>query len=384
MYMSKPLIYLSSISLIAITVILSITDKGYKDVLINSKIFKASIILFCIGVFLGSPSSHYFIEDSAWMAKKTMMLLLIAPLLIAFKKEENRRMAIIGIMCGFSLAFILTGHHNEWAWIGKRVEGGTWPVDTWGVICSLTIAFAIPVFLLKDFNFKFKILLLVLILASSMMLIASGARGAWIGVLSGIFIYLLFKNKKALLVLLFTLVAVNITMKHIFPVQYEFVKDRFQSITEIEEDESNFTRIALWETGLWQIKKDGSQLNAGFFLGRGHAGHVKKSTDFYQNEFQTIAIIKPGLLNDRPINDFHNMYIQSTIQNGIIWTFFSMAIIIWISFGPLEKNIGQPKNWLGLALLITYFTTGITYTLLPHFSFMFLIFIASLLRNINE
>ena len=382
-FISKPLIYLSILLLIGVTLVRIATDPDYRYELFDNKLFWASSGVFVLGVVSAAIGSSYA-EDIGWMAKKTMLLPMVVPLLTAFTFKTNRIAALSGAVIGFWVAFVLTGNMHNWTWSGGRYEGATWLVDAWGVICAMLIVLLTPLVFLTTVNLRWRIILALTVLGALMMLISTGARGPWLGVFTSVFVYLAFKQRMALVTVALLGGAFLFAANSLWTQQIEAFKERAQSIANVQTDASNYIRLALWETGSGLIQKQLYSGEKGFWFGNGNRGLVEPATNFYRNEFGATANIKPGLLNDTIIDDLHNMYLQSIIQNGILWTLGCLGLLIWISLGKVTKNLGRAYKWVSVPSLLSFLIVGITYTLLPHFAFLFLIFFLTLSRGFES
>ena len=384
-FLSKPLIYFSILLLIGLILVRIFTNQVYRHELFESKLFWASTGVFVFGLLATSIGSGYA-EDIGWMLSKTMLLPMVAPLLLAFSHQSNRIAAIAGILVGFWIAFILTADMHGWQWSGGRYEGATWLIDTWGVICAMLILLLTPLVFAENQKRIFRVLLILTILGAIVMLIINGARGPWLGVIAGVFVYLAIKQIRALAVVVALGIASVFVTSHLYPQQTEALKHRVASITNLENNPSGYLRLAMWETGYALISKQLLTGDKGFWFGYRKKGRGELANDFYYNEFMDQARIKPGILKeyDWNLTDFHNSYLESVFRNGILWTLATLFILIWLALGPLKRGKKFSETWLAAPSLIGFFVIGMTYTLLPHFAFLFLIYFMALCRGFNR
>lgn len=378
-FLSKPAIYLVCLLFLVLTTLRILTDSNYRQAIFEKKLFWASTGLFLLGIASALIGSEY-IEDAGWIAKKTLLLPMVVPLLIGFKSNINRTAAITGIITGFWIALILTGQLHNWTWSGQRLEGATWLVDTWGVICAMLTAFLIPLLFQKNMSLAWRLIIVLTMFASITMLLLNGARGPLLGTACGLALYLIIKQLKILVISASSITIIMLALYGIYPTQISPIKERISSITDFDSNSSSYIRIALWETGIKAIGQQIKENDVRFLAGNGHTGQVTTATHFYRSELNENAAIRPEILNDTLINDFHNMYIQSIYQNGAIWTAGALLLLLWIGIGKITETKGSATNMSGLATITCYFVTGITYTLLPHFAFLFLIFFLTLNR----
>ena len=382
-FLSKPAIYLVCLLLLLLAILRILTDTNYRQTVFEKKLFWASTGLFLLGIASAFIGSEY-IEDAGWIAKKTLLLPMVVPLLIAFKSNRNRTAAITGIITGFWIALILTGQLHNWTWSGQRLEGATWLVDTWGVICAMLTAFLIPLLFQKNLNLAWRLIISLTIFASVIMLLLNGARGPLLGTACGIALYLSIKQLKIFVISTSSITIIMLALYSFYPAQISPIKERILSITDFDSNSSSYIRIALWETGIKAIGHQVRTNDIRFLTGNGHAGQVLIATNFYLSELNENAHIRPGILHETLINDFHNMYIQSMFQNGAIWTVGALLLLLWVGIGKITETNGSATDMSGLATITCYFVTGITYTLLPHFAFLFLIFFLTLNRSQAE
>jgi len=378
-FISKPLIYLSILLLVGVTLVRIATEPDYRHELFNHKLFWASTGLFVLGVVSAAIGSNH-IEDIGWIANKTLILTLVVPLLLAFAHKTNRSVALGAAIAGFWIAFALTGEMYQWAWSGDRYEGQTWDVGMWGVVCAMLIALLTPMVFETKTRLVWRLVFLITIATSILMLITTLSRGPWLGAFAAVLIYLIAKQRKALTALALTGAAVFYIANTIWPQQVASFQQRVESITNTESDASNYIRLALWETGLALAKSQLTNGDVQFWVGNGHSGKAKVANDFYYQEFKDKAQIKPGALAEMGwrVDDMHNMYVESLIQNGFLWTVACLILLAWFSLRRGLRHAGLSKTLPALPLLVCYLTVGMTYAILPHFALMIFIFFASL------
>jgi O-antigen ligase len=228
--------------------------------------------------------------------------------------------------------------------------------------------------------------LLVTLLGAMIMLVTTGARGPWLGVVAGVFVYLALKQRMALVVVVALSVAAMFAANSLWPQQIDAFKQRAQSITNTDTDASNYLRLAMWETGYALITKQLMTGDKGFWLGYRKKGKGELANEFYYNEFIEQAKVKPGILKEHnwKLTDFHNSYLESVFRNGILWTLGSLFILAWLAIGPLQRGQGWSTTWAAVPPLIGFLVIGMTSTLLPNFAFLFLIFFMALGRGFDR
>jgi O-antigen ligase len=383
-FISKPLIYFSTLLLIFTLAARLITDQPYRHALFDNRLFWASVGVFLLGVVSTSIGSDYP-KDVAWMVRKTMILVLMAPLVLAFGDKTNRLAGLLGVLLGFWLAFVLTADMYNWGWSGGRYEGATWDVGMWGVVCAMLMTFLTPLLFAGSNGWGWRVVVVTTIMAAAFMLITTLTRGPWLGVAAGVLIYMIMKQRKALLIFTVALASIFYTAKGIWPDQEASFESRVESISNTQGDESNFIRLALWEAGSELMKKQFVEADKRFWFGNGATGKDVVANDFFYKEFKDKATVKPGELEAMGwhVGDMHNMYIDSMLANGFLWTLSCLVLLIWFALKNRSGVVIGDSSWFLPPLLICYLVIGLTYAILPHFALMICIYFISLLNGMD-
>ena len=378
-FVSKPVIYISSVLLFLFAVYRFTFDRDYRSAVLAYKIYLSAIGLFIAGIAFSAIGSTQP-NDVGWIARKSLYLLLIGPLLIAFTERYSRASALAGIAVGFWGALLLTVSMPGWQWSGYRNAGATWDVGTWAVICTLLICFLMPLVLTFKRSTIWLATGVATILGSLVMITSTGSRGPLLGVLTGAFVYLIFYHRRLLTIIMLASAFAFFPLKAIMPEQMTSLQNRVQSIAALTSDESNLTRLALWEVGIALFKKQLATGSPNLWVGAGHDNSTILITKFYEEEFSAHAKVAHGLLMNRPINDLHNMYLDSTLKNGVLWTIGNIILLICLALRVGTKSNEQPpcKNsradYVALPIITAYLTIGLTYAILPHFASLFVVF----------
>jgi len=383
-FISKPLIYFSTLLLIFTLAARLITDQPYRHALFDNRLFWASVGVFLLGVVSTSIGSDYP-KDVAWIVRKTMILVLMAPLVLSFSDKTNRLAGLLGVLLGFWIAFVLTADMYNWSWSGGRYEGATWDVGMWGVVCAMLITLLTPLLFAADSGWKWRVVVAMTIAAAAFMLITTLTRGPWLGAAAGVLIYMIMKQRKALVIFAVALASIFYTAKGIWPDQVASFGSRVQSISNTQGDASNYIRLALWEAGTGLMKKQLVEGDKRFWFGNGATGKDIVANDFFYKEFKGKATVKPGALKAMRwhVGDMHNMYIDSMLANGFLWTMSCLALLMWFAFKNTHGIATGKSDWLAPPMLICYLVVGLTYAILPHFALMACIYFIALLNGIG-
>lgn len=388
-FLSKPMIYISTFLIILLTISRTVFDKEYRTVLTNNKLFKLSILLYLTGVVFAIFNSAT-INDATWLARKSLYLLLIGPLSIAHTKKINITLGIIGVFIGFWCSFLLTANKHNWQWSGQRLEGATWLIDNWASLCGLVIAFLLPLALQKKITNRSRFIIIITLLASLLALITTGARGPLLGTGLGCFIFLAIYHRKVFLGTIVVMIMLLLPTKEIFPDQFSSIKSRIYSIVDTKGNESNQTRIELWKTTVNYFEMLWINDKNTLLMGAGREGFAENLTNYHAQNHENTNSNNAELIKNRILNDPHNMYLDSIGKNGIIWTLGNILFVIflgitksYISVNGTVKNKIELKHNRCLPVLITFLTLGIFYSVIPHFVTYFLIFFMTISRSIE-
>lgn len=384
LFISKPVIHISATGLILLFIAKIALDPVFRYTVLRDRVVQAASGIFLFGVIATTFSSG-LPEDIGWIARKSIYLVLLGPLLFAFLDPSNRQSALIGLTIGFWMAFGLTAHQFNWIWDGYHRPGATWLVDTWAVLCALYACFLVPLVLRDHFTPATRTLFGFTALAALFMVITTGSRGPLLGALVGIGLYVALSHRRLLAYGLIAFAVAYLPVKHMWPTQVASVENRILSIGDLKTNESNFTRLALWETGVARVIDQLRNGNFVVLIGEGRTGSATALTDFYQSGYGDTASILPGMLSDRVINDLHSMYLDSTVKNGLIWTAANLLLLGWLALGnrsqkSLRANIGPPY---GLAVLCAFLVNALTASILPHYATIFAVYFLTLSRGLQ-
>jgi O-antigen ligase len=381
-FLSKPLIYLAIILLTGLMLLRMATDPGYRSALWRQRVFWWSVALFGLGLLavgIGSP----YAEDVGWIGKKTLILLLVGPFFLAFAQRHNRLAALLGVLSGFWIAFVLTGQMHGWHWSGARYEGATWDVGAWGLLCAMLAVLLTPLVFVVRKGWAWTAVLATTVCGALLMLAISGSKGPMLGAATGIGLYLLMQQRKALLALAVAGPLALWAAAGVWPQQIGALAQQVQSIGRVQTEATSYIRLAIWENGWAFLQQRWSEGDKALWLGHGHTGKSEQVNAFFYEDFKARATVQPGALEAMHPNvaDQHNMYLDSAIANGVVWTVAVLGFLVWLSLGNPMRH--SPRHHAGLAspMLACYAVIGITYAILPHFALMFFVFFMGLLKS---
>lgn len=383
-FLSKPVIYIATGLLTLYFLIRLASDPAYRRDVIGNKLIVMALAIYAFGILAGLIM-HISTEDLALIARKSLYLVIFAPLLLAFRSATSRSFALTGALIGFWIAGILTLASIPNAGI-SRIAGATWLVDVWGVLCGFLVVFLTPFVFDKRWSTYWRPFFAVTVLLAFLLLILSGARGPWLGAAAALFVYLLLFQKKTLGLLIVIAALAYFPAKHLYPTQINHITERAMSVTQTQTVASNWIRLTLWQLSIGHAREKASVAPGGLLLGPGSAAHFPEFVEFTE---------RTSLLNDEekkrlasygyPSNDIHNMYLDSIAKHGLIWTLANLLFFLSVAFVAWRHRMPPNQTPLAAPMVILYFLiTGITYTLLPHFATTFMIFFAVLGCTSNQ
>ena len=386
-FVSKPLIYAASGGIIALALINLILNAPYRKVL-----FSDWLTWFCVGLFgLGVVATVVHpgkLNEISWVARKTLYLLLLPILFIAFQSKSARIAGLAGAMIGFWVAAFLTMQSIQWQWTGGRISGATWMVDVWGVVTGLLVSFLLPRFFQTNQTLLLRAFVGLTLIAAFAMLIMSGARGPWLGVAAGGFLYLLLFQKKIFLGLVVSLAVIYLPAKQLVPQPMSYLEQRISSITDTggiagdpaHFNESNWVRLQLWKISIAQSLHKLENTPLTLLFGSGPKNQINEIRAFYDQWTGMPEEDKAQLSSyGYPTNEIHNMYLDANGKMGLLWTLGSLALIVVVVVRGFKLR--EPGNQATLAVglvSVNFLVTGIAYDLLPHWATFFWVFFAML------
>jgi O-antigen ligase len=375
----KPGIYVSSALIILYTCIEILRNKAYRHQYLSSNIAVVSVAMFVVGIVTALIAMQE-IDDLLWAARKTLFLLVIGFLIISFKNESNKKLAFYSVIAGFWAASLLT-IFKHWHQIGNitRIEG-TWPQGTWDALLGLFFVFLVVSMKSTVFSFKTKLFIIATLCMSIYQLIWAGGR---IPLLASIVVLVLYvvtlKITKRMVInaVLAAIVAITFSMT-IFKDNLDHFYDRVQSITDVSNNDY-FVRLNLWKVGFNHAVFFMKNEPMTFLFGAGGKSYGPMQITFFKempiNESDREKLQGFGY----PSGDTHNMYIDSVLKNGFVWTCLFLIYLLWLATGFNIKKIWQQSE--PFILLSFYVALGMAYTILPHFFTYFLIFFMAYLHS---
>ena len=386
LFLSKPIIYAATGLLTLYFLLRCFKDSTYRRAAFSNKLIVAALAIYVFGLIacLLMPTT---LEDLGFIARKSLYLVIFAPLLLAFRQPSNRNFALTGLVIGFWIAAIMTFLQIEQLQTG-RLAGATWMVDVWGVLLALFFVFLTPRIFDQQHSTPLRILFAVTALTAFILLLLSGARGPLLGACVAVGLYLLFYQRRALGTIFVISIVAYFPIKHFAPAPVAQVEQRIVSIVDTEENMSNWIRLTLWKLSIaHSIEK--FETNPGeLLLGSGSTSHFAKVYDFFERtdvltreEKNKLSAPDVGY----PSNDIHNMYLDAIAKHGLLWTLANIFLFLAMATTGLRRFQQAHHSVLAAPALVSCFLlTGIFYVLLPHFAATFFIFFTALALRSDE
>ena len=383
-FLSKPLIYVSTGLLTLYFLTRLATDTQYRQEAFANKLIIVALAIYIFGIVAGLIM-QISTDDLALIARKSLYLVIFAPLLLAFRCATSRGFALAGALGGFWIAALLTLISIPNA-DSTRIAGATWLVDVWGVLCGFLVVFLTPFIFDQRWSKQWRLFFAVTALLAFVLLILSGARGPWLGAAAALFVYLLLFQWKTLGLLTLVAALAYFPAKHLFPAQINHITDRAMSVTQTQAVGSNWIRLTLWQLSIEHTKEKAREAPGVLLLGSGSDAHFPDFSEFTERTSMISNEDKERLASyGYPSNDIHNMYLDSIAKHGLIWTLANILFFISVAFVAWRYRTPPNQTPLAAPAVILYFLiTGITYTLLPHFATTFMVFFALLACTSNK
>lgn len=356
-FVSKPAITISMALLVGFSLFRYIKDGEYRSALRGDAIVVSSIVVFIVGLFsrLLSPGD---IRDVGYFLYKGLFLVVFPILLLAFRDKENRQLAFVLSMAGFSISvfmsFIQAFILPDAGWNGERVSG-LWDILRWAEITTFVFVFLLAKLFDENARHKKYVIFLCMCFVA-VSLILSGGRAGWVAVIVTSTLYMLFLNKKYLIVSALLLGAGAFIIGKWEPEKIEFVMGRALSVTETKEDYSNYSRLLMWGNGLKWIEVNMVDNPKQFLFGIGFKRFEKEYTEYLDSISDSRELINITHGN-YSMRDLHNAYIDSSNKMGVLYTVLFYAFLVFVAYSFIRNGIAHQ----GVGLILSFMILGVFY-----------------------
>jgi putative inorganic carbon (HCO3(-)) transporter len=296
-------------------------------------------ILFFIVSLLISLVEH---PDSDAFSQFQKYFLLSLFFYFAVANLDNlKQIKRIIFITGFSMLIaIICGFYQHYFLDISRINGFSFPLS-FGCLLAIFIIFSLTYFFWGKYNTGSRIALLTGTALMGANLLFTQARGAWLGLMGGVFTLSWLKNKKALIILIIFCLLLFLFLPQTYI-------DRFKSSFDVKTDSSNLTRIALWKASLLMYRDH-------FINGVGLNRFSEEYETNYRQPYPVSTSCHP-----------HNNILQFMAEAGTL----GLAAFIWLTgaiFIFLYKNYSKltDPHWrlfplASLCGLIAFHIQGLT------------------------
>ncbi len=191
--------------------------------------------------------------------------------------------------------------------------------NMFGEVMMMVLPLALALFLLSKTKLA-RLSSVVNFAAAALGLILSFSRGAWVGVIFAMAVFLLMWNKKSLTILLFSLLLIPF-LPLILP---ESIVMRFLSIGNMGDSSTSY-RVYIWRAAIDMIKD--------FFLFGIGAGEVNFKAVYPQYAYSGIERVPHT----------HNLYFQVFLEGGV-FAFISLMAMLTVFVSVVVSFISKEKN----------------------------------------
>jgi O-antigen ligase len=171
-------------------------------------------------------------------------------------------------------------------------------------------------------------------------------RGSYLGLVVGIFVFLIATRKKKILALVIIALCSALFFTNSVVVQ------RVKSIVDFKDDNSNRERIQLFRTGTAYLIDERL-----FFHGTGGKNSVEPFTEYFYSHSAEYQKKNVDIVRKQYFGNFHNSFLQMAVEYGLFFLLCYLASIFYILvrlFKSLRYLTGNHKVYPMAAIVITF------------------------------
>ncbi|GAL37580.1 hypothetical protein JCM19240_727 [Vibrio maritimus] len=200
---------------------------------------------------------------------------------------------------------------------------------------------------------------LFLAVVSLCALIATGSRGPMLFFFIALVLLFAFNNRKLFWGLLVVTAVALLVMKE--SVLFHSIYERVASIFA-NDNASNNARLLMWSNALGFIEFNIQHHFSTFLFGTGDSSLEALLTQ-YLSSVGSIEEMQKSVNDQMSINDFHNLYLDSAIRMGAIFTLAYLSFIGYLLLALSNMVLNGNKNaWMSISLIVTYLGIGTVYS----------------------
>jgi len=383
----KPGMYIVPGALFLYFVIRVVQDSAYRAAFLSSRVAKFSLVLFALGILCVLVSVTN-LKEVLWFARKGLCLLMVPPLLLAFRHHTNRQAAFWGLLLGFWVNVVVVAIfvlQNPSHLSGGRIEG-IWYLGPWDALLGLFIAFLLPKLSGTEISVP-RPLIYVTFVAALALLVLSGGRAPWVATALILVGYMVFFYRKALLLSVVSVALVGALFVQLFPTQLEPKLQRISSIADTE-DSGNWVRLTLWSLGIDHLKFYAQHEPLKLIAGAGPNTYLEEQKVFFTKQDYPAAQKERLISYGYPTGDTHNMYLDAMLRMGVIWFGLFLAWLVALAYLPVgnssTKKCSAKQRLAPFLILGSYAIVGLFYTTVLSFVTFFIIFFLTLTASTSK
>lgn len=305
---------------------------------------------------------HESIEDLSLFLIKNSFLVVIPVLSIFFVDDDNldRALGVFVLFCFISAAKSI----YDYVSVGGGSIRVTGFLDYSRHLNALLLGYCIAItYVFRERKHVFFMTLVLLTITVSV--IASGTRGAWLAFFMTVVFMTLcyFRSLMPKLILLIALVIIGFLVIQPDAISYFF--HRIQSISNIETDGSNMSRISMWNGGYLYLLHVLEHAPNKFFFGSGMHSAAKEYFSFLdslpsplQDSFKLDGSYLGG-------TDFHSAILDLSIKSGVIYSVSILVSLVSILFFCLFGKFKGSNS----AIIVSSYFVGL-FTMIPFYSLL--------------
>lgn len=372
----KPGMYIVPGALFLYFVVRVIRDAQYRADWLQSRISIFSLLLFVLGLICVWISVGN-VKEVLWVARKGLCLLMVPPLVLAFRHQANRISAFWGLMIGLWANVVVVVVQSLALPLGQVLAGrieGIWYLGPWDALLGLFIAFLLPKLTESTPQIP-RMLVHITFAAAIVLLLLSGGRAPWVATALIMGAYLVLFHRKVLVYLTLTIVVVGLAAVQFFPTQVQPKLERITSIVNTE-DSGNWVRLHLWSLGVDHLKFYAQHEPLKLIAGAGPSTYHAEQKSFFTQQDYPADVRARLILYGYPTGDTHNMYLDAALRMGVVWTALFLVFMFALAYVPSGPSVRQ--RIAPLLLLGSYLIVGMFYTTVLSFVTFFIVFFLTL------
>ncbi|MGL5934428.1 MAG: O-antigen ligase family protein [Cetobacterium sp.] len=222
--------------------------------------FEWPIIIFLIAVlisFIGTPPQYIKIgfKELEKPLKFLSLAILVPQIFSKIEEVDEKKITYlflgIGIIYSILVYFGSKGIYLNYDYgHAERLTGGYQISSYSGILMILNLYYFRDLYCSKKYIEK------IIFLITLVLLVLTNSRGAWLGALIAYLIYFLIEQRKNLLKILISIIALSYIFYNINSPTLTNYKRRLISITNTKNDGSNLGRLDMWKKSIPVIKEN--------------------------------------------------------------------------------------------------------------------------------